>query len=37
MITFRAVKEGKETSLKEFGVNSKTISELDELIRSFNE
>ncbi len=37
MITFRAVKEGKDTSLEEFGVNSETISKLDELIRSFNE
>jgi len=37
MITIRAVKEGKDTSLEEFGINSKTISELNELIRSFNE
>ena len=37
MITFRAVKEGKDTSLEEFGVNPKVISELDEIIRSFNE
>ena len=37
MITIRAVKEGNDTSLEEFGINSKTISELNELIRAFNE
>ncbi len=37
MITLRAVKEGKNTTLKEFGVKPEVISELDELISCFNE
>ena len=37
MIKIRAVKDGKDTTLEEFGVNTKTISKLKELVRSFND